>query len=373
MAENRGGLAVYITSHGFGHLNRTVAVVNLVPAEVPVVIRGHGSLFRHWRERLTRPARLEEHLSDSGAVNPHGDSSATDGPATIRRAREVHAEAIVRLDAESARLRREGTAAVLCDAPPIPVAAAARVGIPAYVLSNFTWSEIYREHASRLGVEAERFVAELDELYRHATAVFRAEPALPMRVFRRQIAVGLVGSPGRDRRPELMERLALALGAKLVYLYVGRYGQSDLDWARLADHRDAHFITFHAAPIGPIENLHVVSADEWTGADLQASTDASLAKAGYGSVCEAMLAGGPLVYPPRSGFAEHAVLELALDEWGGGVALTEEAFRRLEIGAALERAFAMRPGPPPFPRDGAATVARYLAEICRRAQGTVQR
>src|SRR5271157_3981929 len=51
-------LAFYVTSHGFGHLNRTVAVINHVPADLPVVIRSHPNLFPHWRERLTRPAEL---------------------------------------------------------------------------------------------------------------------------------------------------------------------------------------------------------------------------------------------------------------------------------------------------------------------------
>ena len=34
-----GGLVVYVTSHGFGHLNRSVAVINKMPLCVPVTIR----------------------------------------------------------------------------------------------------------------------------------------------------------------------------------------------------------------------------------------------------------------------------------------------------------------------------------------------
>ena len=57
-----GGLAVYVTSHGFGHLNRTAAVLNRVPADVPVTIRSNSNLFEHWRERLKRPAELEHYV-----------------------------------------------------------------------------------------------------------------------------------------------------------------------------------------------------------------------------------------------------------------------------------------------------------------------
>ena len=80
---NRGGLVVYVTSHGFGHLNRTVAVINRMPRDLPVTIRSHPNLFDHWRERLRRPATLEAHVSDVGALNPPGDSSTTDSVGTL--------------------------------------------------------------------------------------------------------------------------------------------------------------------------------------------------------------------------------------------------------------------------------------------------
>ena len=65
-----GGLAVYVTSHGFGHLNRTAAVLNRVAADVPITIKSHPSLFRHWRERLRRPAELESFVSASRSGQP---------------------------------------------------------------------------------------------------------------------------------------------------------------------------------------------------------------------------------------------------------------------------------------------------------------
>ena len=121
-ARSRGAkLAFYVTSHGFGHLNRTVAVINHVPADLPVVIRSHPNLFPHWRERLTRPAELTGHVSDAGAVNPPGDSTATDGPATLELAARVHAEAMARVDEEARWLRdaaRRGPAVRCPGRPP---------------------------------------------------------------------------------------------------------------------------------------------------------------------------------------------------------------------------------------------------------------
>jgi UDP:flavonoid glycosyltransferase YjiC (YdhE family) len=358
------GLAVFVTSHGFGHLNRAVAVLNQIPSSIPITIFTDLALFGHWRERLQRPAGLEARPADFGAYNPPGDSLTTDGPATIAHAVAAHRDALSRLDEDVESLKSGDYAAVFCDAPSLPLVAARRAGIPGYLLANFTWADIYEEHARPLGDEAGRFVASLRDEIAQATAIFRAEPALPLSGMAPLIDAGMVVTPGRDRGDELREQLGLASRHRLVYFYVGRYGQDGLGWERLArlGERGIHFVGFHPAPMA-LANFHVVPADAWTGADLAASCDVAVAKAGYGTVCEAIVSGTPLVYPPRSGFAEHAALERALELWGGGVRVDPEDFRSLRLDAAIDRALSLRPGPPPYPTDGARVVARHLSKV----------
>jgi len=371
--RSRGGIAAYVTSHGFGHLNRSVAALNLLPADVPLTIRCDPSLFAAWGERLLRPAMLEPHVSDVGALNPPGDSAATDGPATLAKAAEVHARAMAEVDAEARKLRDEGTAVVLCDATPVPLVAASRAGIPGFLLANFTWADIYAPHARKLGPEARRTVSAIRAAYRHATAVFRAEPALRMAGVAPTIEVGMVVTPGIDRRAELRAFLGLSGRDRLVYFYVGRYGQSNLGWDRLAAMEGVHFVGFHPAPAGPLPNLHVVPADGWTGADLAASADAIVAKAGYGTACEAMASRTPFLYPPRVGFAEHRALDRALRAWGGAIPVPARDFEGLDLGRHLERAFELRPGPPPFPADGAERVAAHLLTAIGDRDGPTNR
>jgi len=365
--KSGGPLVVHATSHGFGHLNRSVAVVNLVPADVPVVIRSHADLLPNWRERLLRPAELKPHVSDSGAVNPPGGSGETDAKATLERALSVHKEALTRLDDDADYLRDLGAGAVLCDAPALPLVAARRAGVPGYILANFTWYDIYEPYARSAGAEYKELVADLRSAYRQAEGVFRAEPALTMSWLPRQTSVGLVANPGRDRSGELRALLGLGDSEKLVYFYIGRYGQDDLDWNRLASFatRGVHFVGYHAAPVGELANLHLVSAREWSGGDLIASTNAVVAKAGYGTVAEAMAHGRPILYPPRRGFSEYRALDRALRAWGGGVPISSRDFAGLRLERALDRAFGLGPLKPPYPVDGAARVARSLTEICR--------
>lgn len=367
MRRRCGRLAVYVTSHGFGHLNRTVAVLNQVPPSVPITIRCHPNLWDHWGERMRRPAEFQSHLSDAGAINPPGDSAATDGPATLAAAIRVHRDALLRVDEFSREINSDDTAAVLCDVTPVPLVAARRMGVPGFLLANFTWADIYEPHARALGGDAPAFVRELRAAYRQATALFRAEPALAMRWLRVQIPVGIVATRGQKRQAELRRLIGASSKEKLVYFYVGRYGQDTMDWERVARlaTRGLQFVGFHPAPIGPLPNLHIVSAHEWTGADLAASADVIVAKAGYGSTCEAMVAGTPLIYPPRAGFAEHRALDRALRAWGGGVPAPRIQFDTFHLETQIVRALALRPGPPPFPTDGARRVADHLTRLCQ--------
>jgi hypothetical protein len=367
-------VAVYVTSHGFGHLNRTAAVVNRIPRQVRVSIRSHPNLFDHWRHRVTRPIELGEFVSDSGAVNPPGDSNATDGPASLELAIRVHAEAMTRLDGEAGWLREHRIDVIACDAPAPPLVAARRAGIPGFVMSNFTWADIYAPYARELGGEAMRLVAELRSDYRHATGLFRMQPALKMAWLKPAIDVGMVVNQGRNRRAELMRSLGLGPRDRIVYLYVGRYGQADLDWSRLErlGERGIHFVGYDPAPGAGPRNLHVIPSPAWPGGDLIASTDAAVAKAGYSTACEAMASGTPMIYPPRRGFAEFRSLDRALRDWPGGVPISTRDFQGLRLERALERALSVDPGPPPFPAGGASRIARHLADVCRNPAAALE-
>jgi hypothetical protein len=316
-----GRLVVYVTSHGFGHLNRTAAVLDEIPAEVPITIRAHSNLYIQWRDRLKRDATLEHYVSDVGAVNPPGDSAAV---------------------------------------------AAHHAGVPGFLMANFTWADIYAPYARSIGGEAPGLVAELRRAYRLAVLTFRMEPALAMSWLSPKVDVGMVVKDRRDRRAELRDCFGLNATDKLVYVYVGRYGQNDLDWSRLerVAGRRVHFVSYSPAPEPRPRNLHVVPSADWPGGELIAASDAVVAKAGYGTVCEAMTSGTPIVYPPRPGFSEYRVLDRALRAWGGGVPISSRDFLELNLERALARALELRPGPPPFSIDGATSIANRLAAAC---------
>ena len=361
---DRFRIAYYVTSHGYGHLNRAAAVVEALPEHVTVVVKTHRDLFDRWRESVGRPCELLEGVFDCGAVHPPGESSRVDPQATLERYAQVHAVGVEGLAHEVTYLRDGPFDAVVCDVAPLPLRAAKMAGIPGLLVANFTWSDIFRPYARRCPGVFSQLLHEMQEEYAQANVLLRAEPALPPNGIARVREVGLVTRRGRNRRSELLTELRLPRHSRLVYLYVGRYGQDDMQWQNLTRLADLEFVTYHTLDLG-LPNWHVVDPGRWPPRDLTASVDAMVAKAGYGTVTDAMTHRVPLVFPPRFGFAEHRVLAAGLRRWGGGVPISTREFKQLRLRTALETACHLRPAPPPWPCDGAQRCVREILRCAR--------
>src|SRR5262249_20264405 len=110
---------------------------------VPIAIR--TSAARWLFDRTCRaPVTLIEGATDTGAVQV--DSLRLDEAATVRAAVDFYRDFPARIDREAALLAEHRAALVVADAPPLACAAAARAGVPAVVLSNFTWDWIYEAY-----------------------------------------------------------------------------------------------------------------------------------------------------------------------------------------------------------------------------------
>src|SRR5205807_4818346 len=78
---------------------------------------------------------------DTGMVQI--DSLHVDEAESIRQAAAFHATLGERTAHESSFLKQSGARLVIGDIPPLAFAAAARAGVPAIAISNFTWDWIY--------------------------------------------------------------------------------------------------------------------------------------------------------------------------------------------------------------------------------------
>ena len=113
----------------------------------------------------------------------------------------------------------------------------------------------------------------------------------------------------------------------------------------------------------PVANVRAFDARRWRYADVAASVDAVVSKAGYGTLTECIANGIPLIYLPRYGFCEHEALVVGMNAWGGGIEISESAFLAGEWEAALRSALAARPDSGVFAINGADVIASKLVEL----------
>jgi hypothetical protein len=324
-------IVAYVSGHGFGHSVREVEILRRLPQGVPLVVKTAAPGW-FWRQEVARPFDLVPDAYDVGCLQT--TSLDVDAPATFAAWEEVDARNRARLAGEIQDLRRRGARVVVTDVASFPLTVAAQLGIPGLCVANFTWADIY---AGLVDVEP-RFgpvVAQLEREYGEATLLLDADLALPMPYFERRERVGLVARPHTPRREALVRQLGLDPSRRLALVYAGNWGLP-LPWERLETFRDWHFLSFIAPPVR-LNNLSLVGQDLLPHADVVASMDLVISKAGYGLVGECLSARTPLLYCPREGFAEFAALDRALSAWPGGLRAPAEAFLAADWGAYLER------------------------------------
>ncbi len=345
-------VVAYVSGHGLGHAAREVTVLRRLPPEIPLIVKTASPSW-FWEAELGREATLLNDRFDIGCIQT--DSVTVDVAATRSAWGEIDARNRARRAAEGAWLRSVGARVVVCDVAAFPLEVAAESGIASLLIANFTWADIYAPYEGFSGI-----AEVLRRQYASAGRLLSAGLALPMAYCSQREDIGLIARVGRERRNLLAHRAGSK--GRWALIYPGNWGMP-IDWMRLEAFTDWHFFSVLPVDAAPA-NLTVLSRDTMPHEDLVASVDAVVSKPGYGLVGECLAAGTPLVFAPRSDFAESAALEAALADWEGAVKVPAPSFLQGDWQAALDRvpergAVVARPAP------GGRRAARILEETWR--------
>ena len=354
-------LCYYITGHGFGHAIRSIQIIKSLPPGLPLILKTTAP-ERLFREEL--PGRDFAYVRaeyDCGCLQ--SDSVTVLRRETLTRYGEIARANADRLPEEITFLRAQGVRCVASDIPSFPLKAAQTAGIPGVAVANFTWHDIYAEY-----VETDADAALLRQMageYAAATTACLTPLDVPSvgDVFPKAERVPLVARRGWPKHEALTEALGIPRDKHLALLYLGGWGL-DIQWPALEQWTDWVFLLDTPLP-QLVANVRAFDARHWRYADVAASVDAVVSKAGYGTLTECIANSVPLVYLPRHGFREHEALVMGMNRWGGGVEISEVAFFAGEWGTALHSARAARPDPRVFPINGADVIANRLVEFCQ--------
>ena len=368
-------IAFYISGHGFGHASRDVEIVNAVAARRPRTRFLLRTAVAPWllERTLRAPYERDPEPCDTGVVQI--DSLRLDARATIARASAFYADLDRRADREADALKRAGIRLVLADAPPLACAAAARAGIPAIVIGNFTWDWIYRAYADELG-DAPNLIASIQRAYALAEEAWRMPLHGGFEAFTLVIDVPFVARHATHTRADTRARLALNRvasgfsrkhpGRKIALSSFGGYGVADLDLASLDCLADWDVVlTGSRKPDGLPPGVHFFEEHEIYDRgvryeDVVAAADVVVTKPGYGIVSECIANNTAMVYTSRGLFAEYPVMVAEMPRYLRCEFLAQDALLAGRWRDALERVLqAPKPLEHP-PTNGADVIAEMV-------------
>ena len=347
-------LAAYVSGHGYGHMVRMCEVLRkvreLAPA-LPIAFTGAVPEVLVRRE-VAEPLEFRPEACDAGLAQR--DALEIDEPGTLERCRELDLGWDGRADREAARLGALGARLVLADIPALAFEAAARAGIPAVGLGNFTWSWIYSHLATR--VPGLRAIAE-----RAARAYARGELLLELpfagdlSAFAHREPVGFVAREPRVGRDETRRRLGLSSGP-LALVSFGGVGLPGLLRGAVEPDPDVHYLFPQDLPEDRLDALGIRYPD------VVAAADVVVTKPGYGIVTDAIAGGTRIVYTDRGNFPEYPIMVREMPAYVACVHLASADVRSGRLRSAIHRALSL-PMPPRPDLGGAERAARRLLEL----------
>lgn len=316
-----------------------------------------------WLFREVVPsARLEGEAQDPGIIQ--ASALDVDGAATARAHAGFLGEFESRAAGEAHWLGAHRVRLVVSDAGALACAAAARAGVPAFVVSNFSWDWILAPYA-----RAEPALSRAAQ--RYARAYGRAEAALRLPLHSDFAAFRHIEDfphlVRRSQRSAAEVRRALGIEAAddrpLLLVSFGGFGQGSLGELR-CDLGPEWIATGYAAPPRGFLGrwIRLATPAPVAHPELVAAADAVLGKTGYGTVAEALCHGARFLYLRRPDYPEDALLAAGLEASGAAREISRRDFLAGRWRDALEDLLELpRPSDPP-PCDGAPRVAARLLE-----------
>lgn len=240
-------------------------------------------------------------------------------------------------DKEKTWLEENEIDLLISDVPSIPIKAAGELGIPSMVIANFNWHDIYSGFP-----EASRYpelIATLRDHYAACNLQVLPQIHLENNVVPRFESIGLLSLPGRDIRNELQQVLPeTAHNRPWVFIYLGQYDCSVIQWQSIAEMTDFFFLTRDAVPANvTCPNLGVLD-ERFPFPDLMASSDLVITKAGYSTLATAFSHDKPVVTCERPGFKEFEAVQAFLSDHDIGKILASKPFYSLDWQDSIKKA-----------------------------------
>lgn len=396
---------------GFGHATRVCQVTQELAARnhtVHIITNAPEHIFA---SVIRQGAKYRKAPIDAGVIQPK--AYTVDIEQTIAGLQTFLDSREEKLRIETEFLQSVRADCVLSDAPFLPCAAAAAVGIPSAIISNFTFDTVYSYLCTLRHVDGEAnahlmsLVAKVIKDYRNAALLLRLPGYIPLPAFdevelpsvrwtddndhpakkrriiagrdtrfpRRVVDTQLVVRKARTSKEQVLASVGItpeiASGNKILLVSFGGQNLRENKWDNALPQGWIAIVCGLAAgsPSALPSRFYASDRDAYVP-DLTNAADVVLGKLGYGTCSECIGHSKPFVYVPRPQFVEEYGLRRLMQEQGSCVEMSMHEFEdgkwaeKINLAASLP---GCRKGEGKLRHDGglmcAIELERYMAEI----------
>ena len=349
-------LLVDISSHGFGHVSQTSAVLNelvkLVPA-IRLTVRTTAPLAllkqRIHCEFEHIPLAFDFGMKMANAVDVEVGESA----AAYRVFHTDWQQKILNMATSMCQLKPD---LLLANVPYISLAAARHAGVRAVGMCSLNWADIY-QHYCVTDSNSQRIHEQMLAAYNSADYFLKIQPAMEMGNLGNARSVQPVAQTGVPQRSLISSKSTFLKTDKLVMIAMGgiEFRLPVQSWPRLPG---INWIVPQSWGIKR-DDIIAIESLNLSFADVLASCDAVITKPGYGTFTEAACAGIPLLYVTRRDWPEEPCLVQWLKKNVACLEVERELLHSGELSSVLESLWLM-PMPPRPVATGALEVATFL-------------
>lgn len=315
-------IAFFISDHGFGHIMRNVAVIKAVQklGHKVVLVTGNRQMAMA-RQYLTQPVQEIICNTDAGLEVIPGTLSI-DTEATIQTVRR-HLHSWPELTAMAKGLHADRFVA---DIAPWALEAAKETGTPCFLMASFTWLDQYEWFLP------EELLAHYQKAFEAADRVLMYDLANPPTKTRYPVHTD-VGFTARPFHEDATAEIKSRHRRKIVFLSLGGSNMGldfDIDVSELP----YDFISAGALRLKG-GNVETLDPSVGNSQDYVRAADFCIAKAGWTTVSEIMLAGVRAAFLERKDTPEDTMTIAELKRRGAAISVTTGELKNMT--AVMER------------------------------------
>lgn len=324
-----------VSGHGWGHATQVAPLVSLVRERHPdcrITLRS-GLPGKVLERLIGRPF--------DRATPPPDPCLLMTGPMDIDRGATTDAYLRLHADwegvtqAEAERLATLGPDILISDICYVGLAAARRADVPAIAISSLNWADMFSAYCGD-HPKAGAIHAEIHAAYADARVFLQVTPHMPMADLPNRHSIGVMAAKGRNRRDDICRRLGLSAETRLVLVTLGGI-PGERPGGTLPRLPKVHWI------LGENEGMETVSRSDLTAVedlglgflDVVASSDAVVAKTGYGTFTQIATAGTRALYFCRPDWPESPYLESWIESHATATPIDRQSLGSDRFGDAL--------------------------------------